>query len=61
MYHYLIGYCAPSIGRFGAMRINLEKPVRGEADINYLTSVLREQGLPNPIVTAFSRFEEDEQ
>lgn len=59
LYRYLVGVVNQN-GHFAQLQINLEKPIRGMRDIEYVAKLAADAGIANPTVLAFSRFEGDQ-
>jgi hypothetical protein len=59
MIRYFISYMFQASGSIGGgnCEISLPQPITSLADVRIVTEYLRRQGLNNPIVMSFSRFD----
>ena len=59
MNHYFISFShTGNGGGFGNCQIDWATPIRSAADIDAITGVLRREGVVNPVIVSFTRFDE---
>ena len=61
MIHYFVSFShnGGPMGGFGNCQIDRLNPIRSMADITAVTDLLRAQGVSNPVIVSFTRFEAD--
>ncbi len=61
MIRYFISYSQQDAGMFGTgnCEIRLQRPIRSMDDLTAITAMLRRNGISNPLLLSFSRFDTD--
>lgn len=60
MIRYLISYTYQNAVSFGSGNgeVHRDQPIRDMQDITELTAMLRDEGIDNPVIMSFSRFDD---